>query len=71
MEGIRKAREAAGLTQTDLAKRLGVTPGAISQMESRGRYADASRLPEIADALGCRIDTLFGRADPIVDREGG
>ena len=61
MEQIRTIREAAGMTQTALAKQLGVKPAAVSFMEMPGRFPDVSRLPAIADALGCSIDALFGR----------
>ena len=61
MEQIRVLREAAGLSQTELAGRLGVKPCAVSLMEKPGRFPDVSRLPLIADALDCSIDALFGR----------
>ncbi len=62
MVQIRTLREGAGLTQTELARRIGVTPSAVSIIEKPGRFPDVSRLPEIADALGCTIDALFGRS---------
>lgn len=65
MEQIKTLREAAGLTQTALAGRLGIKPAAVSQFEMPGRYPDCARLPMIADALGCSIDALFGRSVPI------
>ena len=61
MEQIRKLREAAGLTQTELARILGVQPCAVSLMEQPGRFPDVSRMPAIADALHCSIDALYGR----------
>jgi DNA-binding XRE family transcriptional regulator len=64
LEQIRVLREAAGLSQTELANRLGVKPCAVSLMEKPGRFPDVSRLPAIADALGCTTDALFGREGP-------
>lgn len=61
MEQIRVLREAKGISQTELAKRLGVLPCAVSIMEKPGRFPDVSRLPTIAEALECSIDELFGR----------
>ena len=61
MEQIRVLREAAGLSQTELARRIGVKPCAVSIMEQPGKYPDVSRHPAIADALGCTTDALFGR----------
>lgn len=65
MEQIRTLRETKGMTQTALARRLGVHPSAVCVMEQPGRYPDCARLPMIADALECSIDALFGRGAPI------
>ena len=62
MEQIKTLREAAGLTQTELARRLGMKPCSVSIMEKPGRYPDVSKLPAIAEHLGCSIDALFGRS---------
>ena len=61
MEGIRKAREAAGLNQSELARKIGVTPAAVNNMERPGKYPDPARLPAIADALDVDVDALFER----------
>ena len=61
MEHIKTCREAAGLNQSELARKLGISPGAVCIMEMPGKYPVASRLPRIADALDCSIDELFGR----------
>lgn len=70
MEGIRTAREAAGLNQTELAKKIGTTPSAVSRMEQPGRFPDAEKLPAVADALDCSIDALFGRDKREEARDG-
>jgi transcriptional regulator with XRE-family HTH domain len=49
---IRAAREGAGLTQEDLARALGVTPGQVSHMELGRRAVMLHQLPAIARALG-------------------
>jgi ribosome-binding protein aMBF1 (putative translation factor) len=51
-----KARIAAGLTQKDLADRLGLKEQQIQRYESTG-YASASvsRLQQVIDALGIRV----------------
>ena len=61
MEHIKTCREAAGLNQSELARKLGVSPCAVSIMELPGKYPATFRLPRIADALDCSIDELFGR----------
>lgn len=55
------AREAASLSQVDLAKRVGIEQGTISQIE-RGISKRTSYLPEIARACGVSIEWLaFGQ----------
>lgn len=63
-EQIRKLREAAGMTQAQLADRIFVVRSAVTLMEQPGRFPDVARLPMIADALNCTIDELFGREVP-------
>ncbi len=46
------AREAGGLTQTELAKRVGVTPGAISQYERGYARPSATTVRQLSMALG-------------------
>ena len=61
---IRKFREAAGLTMTELAGKLGVSVPTVSRWESGEDSPAAPRLPLLADALGCSIDQLYGRGSP-------
>ena len=62
-EKIKELREKANISQAELARRLGVTRAAVLFMESADNYPMAWRLPEIADAIGCSIDALFGREE--------
>lgn len=52
---LAQRRQAAGLTQADLARRLHVTPGAVSFWESGTRTPPADRLADWAAALGIRL----------------
>jgi len=61
MFAIRLYREKLGLTQQELATRLNVTQGLISQWELGETFPGASKLPELAKLLGCTIDDLFDR----------
>ena len=56
-QGLIRARIAAGLSQKQLADRLGVKPQQIQRYET-AQYATASlrRLDEVARGLGVRID---------------
>lgn len=58
---IRVYRESLGITQQELAARLNVTQGLVSQWERGETLPGASKLPELAKLLGCTIDELFGR----------
>jgi DNA-binding XRE family transcriptional regulator/predicted RNase H-like HicB family nuclease len=60
---IRWARQDAGLSQGDLAKRIGVTRQQISLLEGRGRNLTVATLRRIADALNLDLAiTLSARA---------
>lgn len=54
---IRERREAAGLTQADLAQELGVTRGAVGNWET-GKGISTDHLAAIAARLGTSIDYI-------------
>lgn len=56
LESFIKAREKAGLTQGELAKRIGTKQPALSRLET-GRFTKATMetLKKIADALDMRL----------------
>lgn len=54
-----RAREAAGLSVAESARRLGVTPSAVCQWESGETFPDGRRLPEIAKVYGTTVDALL------------
>lgn len=51
-EYIKKARLSAGITQTELAKRLNTTPQNISQYETGKRIPKLSTLEKLSEAIG-------------------
>ena len=51
-EYIKKARLSAGITQTELAKRLTTTPQNISQYETGKRIPKLSTLEKLSEAIG-------------------
>lgn len=59
MQGIIIARKAAGLTQAELAAKVGVCRTAVAAWESGKSYPPADRLPAIAAALSCTVDDLY------------
>ena len=60
-ENIKKYRKQIGLTQEELADRLGITFQAISKWETGLCAPDILLLPDLADIFNCKIDELFSR----------
>lgn len=54
-------RKLAGLSQTELARGLGATQGAISQIERGRKRLMPSTAKRLAAILGCAIDDLYYR----------
>jgi HTH-type transcriptional regulator / antitoxin HipB len=52
---LRKARESAGLTQEELAKRLKTKKTAISRIENHSEDIKLSTLEKVATALGKKL----------------
>lgn len=61
---IRECREAAGMTQRQLAAKLGVAHPSVCKWELGLQFPSADKIPLIADALRCSIDALYGREPP-------
>ena len=59
---LQTAMQRARLGQSELARRLGVTPGAINQIAT-GRTRKSRLLPEIAVELGTTLAYLTGSTD--------
>lgn len=57
-QAVKMLMGAMGVTQTELAQRLGKTQQSISQKMNVGRF-DADDLEEIAKAVGCKFDAAF------------
>lgn len=55
---IRHHRIAAGLTQRQLAARLGISPMAVSYWETGRREPNARQLKGVADVLGVSMDAI-------------
>ena len=60
---IRRLRREFGLTQEQVAKKLGVTYQCVSKWENETSAPDIERLPDIAALFGVTIDTLFVELD--------
>lgn len=70
-ERIRELRKARGMTQSDLAERLGVTQALIASYESARRSVPLRKLCMLAEALGVSIEDCVGQAAPRQRRKPG
>lgn len=67
-ERIRRKRLALDWSQKDLAGRLGLTQGAVAQMEAGTRSPSLETLPRLVKTLGVSADfLLFGEASERVE----
>ena len=58
-QGIRQARKAAGMTQDDLAKALGINRATLSKYENGSIDLTVTQLMKIANTLGVSIYDLL------------
>lgn len=54
-EKVRDAREAAGLSQRDLASRMSTSQAAVARLEAGGVGSTLTTLQKVADALGLMV----------------
>lgn len=66
---IQEKRKAVGLTQAQLAERLGVTPPAVNRWEKDLSFPDAALLAPLARLLKTDINTLFSFYDALSPKE--
>ena len=60
-ERIRQARKSAGMTQAELAHKLGISAAGIAQWENDLRNPKIETLRKLADALGVTPGYLLDR----------
>ena len=76
-ENIRNYRKSLGLTQEQLAERLGITLGAVSKWERGGSEPDLGYIMDLAELFHVSVDALIGfsmrgsNADEEADRIEG
>ena len=61
-EKIRDAREAAGLSQRELAARMGTSQAAVARLEAGGVGATSTTLKKVAAALESTVTVDLARA---------
>jgi transcriptional regulator with XRE-family HTH domain len=67
-----KARAAAGVTQAEIAERIGTTQSAIARLESgQGKHSPSlATLQKYAHALGCRLEVRLVNEAALRKAEG-
>ena len=59
IEAMLDARHRAGLTQSQVAERMGVTQPVVAKLEAGRSNVSIGTLQRYATAVGCRIDVRF------------
>ena len=63
-ETLARLRRERGLTQAELASRLGISKSAISMYERGNREPELELLEAMADLFGVGVNVLLGRGEP-------
>ena len=66
LEQLRKAREERGLTQIDVAERLGQTQSFVSKVERGERRLDVVELRAFCSAIGMSFTTFVGQIEKVL-----
>jgi len=61
-ERVREAREAARLSQRELARRMGTSQAAVDRLEAGGVGATLTTLQRVASALGLEVNVELRRS---------
>lgn len=67
MNNIKKARKAKGLTQIEVAAKLGVTQGNLSAWETGRWQPDVESIKEMCNLFNCTADFLLAREIPATE----
>lgn len=62
-ERIKQLRKENGMTQVDMAQKLGVTKGTVSTWETNSRVPGFETLNQMCDMFQRSLDYLMGRSD--------
>jgi transcriptional regulator with XRE-family HTH domain/KaiC/GvpD/RAD55 family RecA-like ATPase len=65
---LRELRTKRGISQTELARLVGVTPSTISQVESESIYPSLPALLKMAEILSVEVSSFFMESPDVVNR---
>ena len=68
---IARARQRAGLSQVELARRMKTTQSTIARLERGGRSPSVKTLRKLAEATGCRLVVRLDAGDVSFERKHG
>ncbi len=60
-DALRSMRKEAGLSQTEMARRLGISQPTLNRLETAGQNTTLRTLTQICRALQCEVGDLFER----------
>jgi transcriptional regulator with XRE-family HTH domain len=61
---LKRLRKSSGLTQDEVAKKLGITQSAYAHYENGIRKVEAEKIPTIAQILGVEIADIYAGHKP-------
>ena len=61
---FKEVLEKYGITQTELAERLGINRVSVSRLFSEKNDMRSSTIIKIANAIGCSVSELYGEESP-------
>ncbi len=65
LTNMKRERTRAGLTQTEVGKRMGTSQGRVTTIEC-GASVRESTAERVADAIGCKVDDLIEPQEPVI-----
>lgn len=68
-ERLSALRRGAGMTQAELAKKLGISKSSVSMYECGNREPEFDLLEKMADILQVDMNVLLGRGEPLVNND--
>ena len=68
-ERLSELRKGAGMTQAELASRLGISKSAVSMYECGNREPEFDLLERMADLFHVDMNVLLGRSDALVNND--